>query len=455
MHSLFVTTNGTLWAMGWNAFGQLGNGTTNNSAPPVSVASNVLVAAAGDFFSLFLTTDGALWAMGNPQSAELATGINGLQADVLTPVNVASNVVEVATGEMDSYFLKSDGTLWGAGDNSFGQLATNKPWLVIIAPRLIATNVVGMAGGAYHLLFTTMDGTLWGLGRNEEGELGNGTTNNTYTPIVVASNVVAAAAGCAHSLFVTCDGTLWTMGYNQCGQLGNGTTNFVNVPVSVASNVVAVAAGYFDSLFVKADGTLWTMGQNVSGQLGDGTTNDSLTPILVPHLSVANIFAGWSASQSLVVGTMQVPATVALGNLIQLYTGSAINVTASTAPPGLTVNLTYNGSLIAPTNAGSYTVIGTVSDPNYYGSATNTLVIGMPPQSFTASSTSGVNGQQLTLQLSGTPAYLYILQTATNLTPPVSWQSVFTNPADGNGNWSLTLSNLVALPGGFYRAVGQ
>jgi hypothetical protein len=144
-----------------------------------------------------------------------------------------------------------------------------------------------------------------------------------------------------------------------------------------------------------------------------------------------------------------------LGNLNQLYTGSAINVTASTMPPGLKVNLTYNGSPLAPTNAGSYTVIGTISDPNYYGSATNTLVIGLPPQSFTASNTSGVNGTQLTLQLSGTPTYPYILQTATNLTPPVNWQSMFTNPADANGNWDLTVSNLVALPGGFYRAVGQ
>ena len=41
----------------------------------------------------------------------------------------------------------------------------------------------------------------------------------------------------------------------------------------------------------------------------------------------------------------------------------------------MTVNLTYNGSANAPTNAGSYTVIGTINDANYQGSATNTLVI--------------------------------------------------------------------------------
>jgi len=68
-------------------------------------------------------------------------------------------------------------------------------------------------------------------------------------------------------------------------------------------------------------------------------------------------------------------ATVTLANLTQTYTGSAISATATTVPGGLTVNLTYNGSPNAPTNAGSYTVVGTINDPNYGGSATGTLVI--------------------------------------------------------------------------------
>jgi hypothetical protein len=152
------------------------------------------------------------------------------------------------------------------------------------------------------------------------------------------------------------------------------------------------------------------------------------------------------------MGIIKASATVTLGNLNQLYTGSAISVTASTTPPGLTVSLTYNGSPNAPTNAGSYTVIGVISDPNYYGIATNTLVVGAAPQGFTAGS---VSGQQLILQLAGTPGYPYILQMATNLTPPVVWQCVFTNCADTNGNCNFTVTNLSGVPAGFYRAVGQ
>jgi hypothetical protein len=81
-----------------------------------------------------------------------------------------------------------------------------------------------------------------------------------------------------------------------------------------------------------------------------------------------------SATNTLVIG--QTTGTIVLGNLNQTYSGSAEVVTAATTPSGLAVNFTYNGLTTAPTNAGSYTVIGTINDTNYKGSATNTLVIG-------------------------------------------------------------------------------
>jgi hypothetical protein len=68
-------------------------------------------------------------------------------------------------------------------------------------------------------------------------------------------------------------------------------------------------------------------------------------------------------------------ATVTLDHLLQIYNGTARSVTVTTAPPELAVNVTYDGSAVAPTNAGTYTVIGTINDPDYQGSVTNTLVV--------------------------------------------------------------------------------
>ena len=426
----------------------------------MSVASNVVAGAVGTFHSLFVTTDGTLWAMGWNYEGQLGNGMyTAYHIPNPTPISVASNVVAVAAGEDFSLFVTTDGTLWAMGDNDCGQLG-NGTFSTTNLPVSVTSNVVTVAVGEAHSLFVKTDGTLWAMGLNNYGQLGSsanvGTDNPNNTPISVASNVVAVAGGHWHSLFVTSDGRLWAMGDNEYGQLGNSTyTTAPNpTPVSVASNVVAVAAGMVYSLFVKMDGTLWAMGVNDYGQLGNGTTLNASTPVNVAHLFVANIFPADQLNTSLAIG-IDYNAIVTLGNLNQIYTGSAINVTATTTPPGLTVILTYNGSPNAPTNPGSYTVIGTISDPNYYGSATNTLIVGVPPQNFTAGSTNNVNGQQLTLQLTGTPYYPYILQWATNLTPPIVWKPILTNPADVNGNWSWTLTNLPALPAGFYRAAGQ
>jgi hypothetical protein len=83
-------------------------------------------------------------------------------------------------------------------------------------------------------------------------------------------------------------------------------------------------------------------------------------------------------------------ATVVLSNLSQNYNGSPHAATATTVPTGLAVSLTYNGSATAPTAAGSYTVVATVNDPNYAGTATGTLVIAKTGTA-TASVTSSAN----------------------------------------------------------------
>ena len=119
-----------------------------------------------------------------------------------------------------------------------------------------------------------------------------------------------------------------------------------------------------------------------------------------------NNYAG-SATNTLVIG--KATATVTLGNLNPVYDGSAKNVSASTTPIGLTVNLTYNGSPNAPTNAGSYTVVGTVVDNNYAGSATNTLVISKAAATVTLNNLNQVyDGSAKNVSASTTPIGLTV-----------------------------------------------
>jgi alpha-tubulin suppressor-like RCC1 family protein len=313
MHSLFVMADGTLWTMGHNISGQLGNGTTSDTNLPVNVASNVVAVAAGWGHSLFVKSDGTLWAMGASNSGELGIGTNaGYPFGITTPIFVTNNVVAIAAGMDFSLFVTASGTLWTMGSNTHGQLG-----LGTVAPfgrnypTSVASNVVAVAAGNGHSLFVKMDGTLWGMGDNGDCRLGNiANWSDFLTPIVVASNVVAVAAGGSHSLFVKTDGTLWGMGNSTDGEVGcNWANGAVFPPFCVASNVVVAAAGMMHSLFVQTNGMVWAMGGNSYGQLGIGVTNSPYyAPTNAQNLFVATVFQGEYAHHSLALGIIQTPA---------------------------------------------------------------------------------------------------------------------------------------------------
>lgn len=99
---------------------------------------------------------------------------------------------------------------------------------------------------------------------------------------------------------------------------------------------------------------------------GTYTVSASIDPTADPNYS-------GSVTEQLQIA--KASATVTLSNLLQVYTGSAVSVTATTTPAGLGVMVTYNGSTNLPINAGTYSVIATISDPNYQGSANGQLLI--------------------------------------------------------------------------------
>ena len=91
--------------------------------------------------------------------------------------------------------------------------------------------------------------------------------------------------------------------------------------------------------------------------------------------------AGSAVSGGFILSITAQPAIVTLAGLAATYNGTPKSATATTAPAGLGVTLTYGGSATAPTNAGSYSVVATVNDPVYAGSATGTFVIAKATQS--------------------------------------------------------------------------
>ncbi|MDP2138299.1 MAG: MBG domain-containing protein, partial [Candidatus Didemnitutus sp.] len=88
----------------------------------------------------------------------------------------------------------------------------------------------------------------------------------------------------------------------------------------------------------------------------------------------ATYSAAVNVDRSFVVS--QATAIVTLGDLGATYSGAPHSATATTSPAGLAVSFTYDGSATAPTDAGSYAVVGTINDALYQGTASGTLTIG-------------------------------------------------------------------------------
>jgi alpha-tubulin suppressor-like RCC1 family protein len=142
--------------------------------------------AAGSGHSLFLKSGGSLWAMGGDSHGQLGDGNSGVNYDIyetnVPEQIVASNVVAIAGGGLHSLFLRSDGSLWAVGYNVVGELGdgtynqTNQPELIV------ASNVTAISAGYANSMFIKSNGSLWAMGWNRRGELGDGTYNNTNRP---------------------------------------------------------------------------------------------------------------------------------------------------------------------------------------------------------------------------------------------------------------------------------
>ena len=299
-----IKTDGTLWGWGANQYWSLGIGSGSAQSSPVKVGTltNWKQVSTGNHNASAVKMDGTLWGWGDSYNGNVGFDIP-YDGQVSSPqqVGALTNWASVSCSYQTTFAIKTDGTLWGWGNNqgyqlgvltpqylpvsSMTQLGTLTTWSIVDA----ATTVQAHPSSAKATLGIKQDGTAWGMGRNAGNmfSIPGISSNNVSSPVQIGTftNWKQIVASSASFLGLRADGTLWACGYNR-GQLGLGTFNDVSSITQIGSLTtwasISGQQGY--SAAIKTDGTLWTWGYNI-GNLGIGTTNNTSSPQQVGSLT--------------------------------------------------------------------------------------------------------------------------------------------------------------------------
>lgn len=240
-YTVAVKTDGTLWSWGRNAGGQLGLGNYNNQSTPTQVGSSTIwstVAAGSGTHAAAIKTDGTLWAWGSNGYGQLGAedfntknSPNQMRKLVGGSGTVGSTSwAQVACGYAFTIAIDVNGNIWSTGFNASGQLGlgfyNNSRYLL---------NQIGSGSdwkqvscGKTHALAVKTDGQIYGWGNNSSGQLAIGSSGNTTsTPTqeyYSRKNWNRVDCGGYSTAAIGNDGFYYFAGYNHQFQWGSNSS---------------------------------------------------------------------------------------------------------------------------------------------------------------------------------------------------------------------------------------
>ncbi len=304
-HLLFLTTDKKAYATGRNYMGEIGNTNINTgdyTYYPVRVMAgeageegeyleNVIQVSAGQHYSMALLENGEVYTWGMGNQGRLGTGETD---DETTPVKILENVKYIYAAQNVGFAVKNDGTLYCWGYNFSGQLGLGNRSLTN-PPE--ANPYISDIKKIYHTpfnnctLFLKNDGTVYGAGDNTMGQLATGSTQDREEEPVQCmlneneplENIKDIALTWYNSVFVNEDGKVFTCGEDSHGSLGIGANDgdMILYPEQVEieeneeleelDHILEVTAKVDTVVCLRTDGSIWGWGQNAYMLLHENT----------------------------------------------------------------------------------------------------------------------------------------------------------------------------------------
>jgi len=260
----------------------------------VTVATGVLHTCA------ITEPDMALWCWGENEDGQLGTGDN-IDRNAPTQIDLPQgrHPVSVNAGWASTCVILDNGSGMCWGKNDFGHLGDgtynnrNEPTSISVLPS--NRSLVAMDLGAGHACGILDDGMVncWGNGKfsnsTSGGRLGDGTDSSSTYPrsvsLPVGRTAISIDAGIDHTCAILDDSSAVCWGLNSMGQLGDGTTDNSTTPVTVSMptglGVAEISAGWIHTCAVATNASVYCWGNHGEGALGLGEDVDSDVPAFV------------------------------------------------------------------------------------------------------------------------------------------------------------------------------
>jgi alpha-tubulin suppressor-like RCC1 family protein len=314
-HTLILKDDGSLWASGESLYGELGlggDGTGKLAAvTPLKTQgasgeaiTGVQYVAAGNNSSFYIKDDGTLWAAGYNYYGELGLGDKENKTSFTQVSSAGNNVKTVSAGARHTVILKTDGTVWVTGYNFNGQLGLNNTTDANTFTQVQGINAASAAAGNYHSAVLKTDGTVWTTGENYYGQIGWDDLEDRKQFTQVQDDK-GAAVNDAKEIAARGDLTLIRRDNDALLIAGTYTTDpeprdesklppytqekvvqptfapltTEQADASAFKDIKKIILGYQSIYIVTGDSHLWAAGSNRYGQLNLGF-DTSLSPVL-------------------------------------------------------------------------------------------------------------------------------------------------------------------------------